>query len=372
MKILGIPSSWQLRVTILLMGGLAGLLIFLHQTNSTQAAPLDQQTEAYCLSCHGDPNLSTTLPDGETLSLYISPEVLRDSIHSPLGIECKACHTNITTYPHPKIEYSSKRELSRAYYLACQKCHSENYTKTQDSMHAQAAAAGNLGAPICTDCHGAHNVHPPDKPRAHISEICGQCHTEIFNQYKDSVHGTALIEQENPDVPVCTDCHGVHNIYDPRTAQFRVESPELCAGCHANQELMSKYGIPADVYSLYELSWHGVDVSVFQAKWPNLWHNSAVCTDCHGVHDILATTDPASKVNPANLLATCQQCHPEAGKNWTSAWTGHNVVSLEKTPFIFYTKAFYDSFTPFVLWISGIYVALQILRALAARVKRSL
>lgn len=354
---------------------LAGGLVFLGSftlTRSSRAENLHQGTEEYCLSCHNNPDLSMTLPDGETLSLYISPQVLSQSAHSPIGIECEACHTDITTYPHPEIQFQSKRELSQIYYLSCQKCHSDNYDKTQDSMHAEAARAGNLNAPICTDCHGAHNVRPPDQPRAHISEICGQCHTQIFEQYKGSVHGSALIEENNPDVPVCTDCHGVHNIHDPRTAQFRVESPELCAGCHANAELMSKYGLSADVYDLYELSWHGVDVAVFQARWPNLWHNSAVCTDCHGVHDILKTDNPQSRVNSANLLATCQQCHPDAGPNWVGAWTGHYKISLQRTPFVFYTEAFYSSFTPFVLWISGIYVFLQIIRATVARVRRSL
>ena len=178
--------------------------------------------------------------------------------------------------------------------------------------------------------------------------------------------------EDNPDVPVCTDCHGVHNIQDPRTALFRIETPELCAGCHANQELMAKYGLSADVYELYRISWHGVDVSVYRANWPSIWHESAVCTDCHGVHHILKTEDPESTVNPANLLTTCQKCHPGVGKNWTGAWTGHNKVSQERTPFVYYTQAFYKAFIPAVLAISALYVLLQIIRATVARVRRSL
>lgn len=359
-------------IVFALAGALVLLASLLFIAAPAQAGKDSQETEKYCLSCHGNPELSTTLPSGETLSLYISSDELTQSIHSPLGIECEACHTDIKTYPHPELKYASSRELSRAYYLACQKCHSDNYEKTLDSMHAQIAAAGNLDAPVCTDCHGAHNVRPPDQPRAHISETCGQCHTEIVAQYKQSVHGAALLEEDNPDVPVCTDCHGVHNIHDPRTAQFRVQTPEMCAGCHANAELMSQYNLPANVYDIYKLSWHGVDVSVYKARWPTIWHDSAVCTDCHGVHDIRKTSDPASKVNPANLLATCQKCHPNAGSSWTGAWTGHNEVSLERTPLVFYTRAFYTSFTPFVLWLSLIYVVLQIVRASVDRVRRSL
>lgn len=331
-----------------------------------------QQTENYCLSCHGDPKLSLTLPGGETLSLYISTDTLAKSVHSPLGIECEACHTNIKTYPHPAITYQTRRELSRSYYQACQKCHSTNYDKTLDSMHARAAAAGNQTAPICTDCHGAHDVQKPDQPRSRISQTCGQCHTQIFADYKDSVHGVALIQDNNPDVPVCTDCHGVHNIQDPRTAQFRVNTPDLCAGCHADPRRMSKYGLSTDVYSLYRTSWHGVDISVYKENWPTIWHTSAVCTDCHGVHDIRKTDDPASKVNPANLLATCQKCHPGAGPNWTAAWTGHNKIDLNRTPFLFYVEQFYSGFTPFILWLCVIYVILQIIRAVVGRVRRSL
>ena len=329
-------------------------------------------TDEYCLSCHGKPDLSMTLPSGEVLSLYLPEQDMQQSVHFPLGIECRACHTNITTYPHPKINYQTHRELSRSYYQACQKCHSSIYSEAQDSMHAQAANAGNLDAPICTDCHGAHDTRPPDQPRAHISEICGQCHTQIFDEYKNSIHGAALIQENNQDVPVCTDCHVVHVIPDPRLNQFRVETPELCAGCHANQQLMDKYGLNAQVYNLYELSWHGVDVSLYKASWPNLWHNSAVCTDCHGVHDILASSDPNSSVNPKNLLATCQKCHPTAGPNWTGAWTGHNEVNITLTPFLFYTQAFYNDFVQFVLWASAIYVILQIIRATADRIRRSI
>ena len=77
-------------------------------------------------------------------------------------------------------------------------------------------------------------------------------------------------------------------------------------------------------------------------------------------------------VNPANLLATCQKCHPGAGPNWTGAWTGHNEISLNRTPFLYYTNAFYSSFVPVILWLSVIYVVLQIIRASTERIRRNL
>lgn len=353
-------------VALLLTGA-----VYFSLSGNARADGLYQETEAYCLSCHNNPDLAMTLPDGEELSLYISPEQLKLSIHSPLGIECEACHTNIKTYPHPEIGYQTKRDLSRNYYQSCRKCHSAIYDKTRDSMHAQ-VSIDHPEAPVCTDCHGAHYIHKAGEPRAHISETCASCHDQIYQAYKSSIHGSALIEEGNPDVPVCTDCHGVHNIQDPRTTEFRVESPELCASCHADKELMSKYELSADVYNIYKLSWHGVDVSVYKARWPTIWHESAVCTDCHGIHDIYSTDDTRSSVNDGNLLFTCQECHPDVEPNWTDAWTGHNEISIERTPILFYVSEFYTSFTPIVLWAAGIYVALQILRATVDRIKRSL
>jgi len=67
------------------------------------------------------------------------------------------------------------------------------------------------------------------------------------------------------------------------------------------------------------------------------WHNSAVCTDCHGVHGILKTDDRLRR-EPGNLLATCQKCHPSAGPNWTGAWVGHNRIDVQQTPLLYYTE----------------------------------
>src|SRR5262249_40893694 len=36
----------------------------------------------------------------------------------------------------------------------------------------------------------------------------------------------------------------------------------------------------------------------------------ANCASCHGVHNILPSSDPRSTINKANLVTTCGQCHP--------------------------------------------------------------
>lgn len=359
-------------LNVLSLLSLTFFLIITIGFQNVKASTQVEGTDEYCLSCHGEKDLSLTLEDGKSISVFVSPDSLDHSIHDQKGIECTACHRDIQKYPHAKVAYKDQRDLSVAFYKVCEECHSANYAKTQDSIHAKAFTNGDLSAPICTDCHGSHEISGTIEPRSKISSTCGNCHTAIYDAYAKSVHGSALINDNNPDVPVCTDCHGVHNIQDARSTDFRVQSPELCAKCHANKELMAKYGLSSDVYSIYKTSWHGVDVSVYKAKWPTIWHDSAVCTDCHGVHDMLKTADSNSKVNPKNLLKTCQQCHPDAGPNWTGAWTGHNKISLDRTPWLFYVDAFYSSFAPIVLWGSAIYVLLQLIRQLVDRIRRQI
>jgi cytochrome b subunit of formate dehydrogenase len=44
---------------------------------------------------------------------------------------------------------------------------------------------------------------------------------------------------------------------------------------------------------------------------------AANCSSCHGVHDILPSSDPRSTVNPANLDATCGKCHKGVTQKFT-------------------------------------------------------
>lgn len=205
--------------------------------HSSSTVPSKQENT--CLSCHSQPGLNMSLPSGETISLYVDPQVFAASVHGQ-KLLCTDCHTSISSYPHPQREIPNRREYNIAQYELCRRCHFDNYTKTLDSVHYEILSSGDFAAPLCTDCHGAHNVSPPSQPRAKISLTCSRCHQELYAMYAGSVHGKALIEEDNYDVPVCTDCHMTHTIEDPRTASFRLGSVELCSRCHSDEKLMQK------------------------------------------------------------------------------------------------------------------------------------
>lgn len=312
-----------------------------------------------CLDCHGKPGLSLTLPNGDILDLFVNPDNYAASIHGKDGYACVQCHTNLGTYPHPAFSATDLRDVTLQLTSVCARCHSGESTLTMDSVHAAAQAGGKREAAVCIDCHGSHYVKQLTDPdtgtllpaaRLDIPITCSRCHFAIYQKYRSSIHGTALTEEGNTDVPTCISCHGVHNIGDPTTAAFRLKSPELCAGCHTDPALMDKYGISTDVLNTYVADFHGTTVTLFEKQSPDAQTNKPVCFDCHGIHDISSVDDPESGIGmKQNLLVRCKECHPDATENFPTAWMSHYIPSPENFPEVYYVNLFYKFFIPLVL-----------------------
>jgi hypothetical protein len=138
----------------------------------------------------------------------------------------------------------------------------------------------------------------------------------------------------------------VHNVKGPTTGPFHLFSPQICARCHADTELMDKYGISTDVFNTYVSDFHGTTVLLYEATAPDQETNKPVCIDCHGVHDMRKVDDPESRVIKSNLLATCQRCHPDATTNFPDAWLSHYQPSPKHSPVVYYVNLFYKIFIP--------------------------
>jgi predicted CXXCH cytochrome family protein len=339
-----------------LVAATAALLLLLAWAATASAGQPDNQL---CLGCHTNPGLSTTLANGDVLPLTVDPQVYNSSVHGQKAQLCVSCHTNISGYPHPKVTAGDRRSFQLERYTQCQTCHQDQYKQTLDSNHARALAAGNRNAAICTDCHGAHDVQKPGTPKQAISATCQKCHSTIYEQYAGSVHGSALTKTGNGDVPVCTDCHGVHQQADPTTAAFRLKSPSICANCHGNASLMQKYGISTDVMNTYVADFHGTTVTLFEKQSPDQATNKAVCTDCHGIHDIKQVSSTDATVVKQNLLTTCQKCHPDATTNFPDAWVGHWRPSPTSNPLVYYVNLFYKILIPSVIGAMGLFVVVD-------------
>jgi nitrate/TMAO reductase-like tetraheme cytochrome c subunit len=334
-----------------------------------------------CLGCHGQSGLTMTLQNGDSLDLYVNPDSYATSIHGQDGYACVQCHTNLGNYPHPAFTATDLRDVTLQLTNVCVRCHSGEYNLTMDSVHAAAQASGIREAAVCTDCHGSHVVHRWTNPETHtlltdarlsIPATCSKCHNAIYQKYLTSVHGAALTEQSNTDVPTCIDCHGVHNIGNPTTAAFRLKSPELCASCHTKPAIMDKYGISTDVLNTYVSDFHGTTVTLFEKQSPDAPTNKPVCYDCHGIHDISRVDNPQTGIEmQQNLLVRCKVCHPDATSNFPSAWMSHYIPSPEHYSLVYYVNLFYKFFIPLVLGGMVALVGLDVGHSVFVRTRRN-
>jgi predicted CXXCH cytochrome family protein len=323
--------------------------------------------------------MKTVLPSGEALYLTVDAGVYASSVHGQQYQACLQCHPDVDPLAHPRGEAAwlqlgvrTRRDLSlHLYREACVKCHPNQYAANLDGVHLKGIAAGITESAICTDCHGTHNITQTEQPRSKGSQMCERCHSEVYELYKQSVHGAALLGEGNPDVPSCIDCHSVHSTQGPlgdtASSSFHLASPELCRRCHSDPALMSKYGTSADVYDTYVADFHGTTVAIFEKQAPGQETNKAVCIDCHGVHNMRLVDDPESTVIKENLLVTCQKCHPGATANFPTSWVSHYRPDAKRTPLVFFVNLFYWILIPAVLSLMIGLVAIDARKRIASR-----
>jgi cytochrome b subunit of formate dehydrogenase len=278
----------------------------------SQAAKSGDPDAPKCSSCHGPVHGIRAAGDAAS---PVSKKNLPDT--------CAVCHSN--------SEFLSRHKIPVAHPV-------EQYRL---SVHGRAVRAGKNAA-TCSDCHGSHAIFAGRDSRSRINhwnvvETCAQCHKEIARQFNESVHGAAL-KTGVRDVPDCTNCHGEHLILEPSNPASALNaanvSVQTCGRCHADARLARLHDLPADRVPSYADSYHGLALREGSLTAAN-------CASCHGVHDILRSSDPRSTVNAANLAKTCGQCHAGVSEQFA---IGAVHVQTATGPA-----------HPVVQWIRGIY-----------------
>jgi cytochrome b subunit of formate dehydrogenase len=345
----------------------------------TCAAQAEQKLkDEDCLTCHGDPSLTTDV-NGKTISLFVDGKKLKHSIHASMKLSCVDCHTDVKSLAHETTPqkvtcaqchadaqekyahslHAKANGTSIAPAATCEDCHggahevlaggdpkspvnhanipftcgrchgqkflmesngesTQPFVSYQDSVHGRAIENGSTQAAVCTDCHGAHEILPANDAKSPIAKFnvpgtCGKCHSDIEKTFNASIHGQA-IARGNGQSPVCTDCHGIHSIQAHGNPNSPVAEQNLsrdtCARCHEGVRLSKEFGIPGNRVSTYMDSYHGLASEGGSVVAAN-------CSSCHGVHNILPSSDPHSTINRANLETTCGQCHKGVTQKFT-------------------------------------------------------
>lgn len=304
------------------------------------------ESVTYCLDCHSDKTQTLTFKDGSTMSLYVDPAQLEHSVHATQLI-CTDCHAKYEN-DHPSgAELPGRRQYTVKAYELCKKCHFDTYTRTLESVHYELLKEGIDSAPICVDCHGSHDIQNPHQKRAMVARSCAKCHEDVYNAYKNSVHGKALVEENNQDVPACADCHTHHQVQQPGTNKFRLGAPEICARCHGDAALMAKYNIPVTSAQTYLADFHGVTASLSRNLSEAKQQIVVTCNSCHGIHDIMSPKVKGAEAMKATVAAACAKCHQNTTKSFPAAWLSHYPPSPTHAPIVWGVQKFYSFFIPF-------------------------
>jgi cytochrome b subunit of formate dehydrogenase len=363
-------TGWSLGrvVRFLQFGFLCLFLFFIPASAANKPAP--KPTNDDCLACHGDSTIATEV-NGKQVSLYVNADAFKSSIHGTM-FTCVDCHSDVKTSPHEttptkvscaQCHADQQAAYNRSYHAkaikagdgqaatctnchgsphellpasdpksrvnhanipaTCGGCHGQKFVMAasghsaqvfvsyEESVHGKAVAAGSEKAAVCTDCHGSHEILAASDAKSPIFKFnvpatCAKCHNNVEEQFAQSIHGQA-IAHGNWQAPVCTDCHGIHSIkahLDPNSSVAAANLSQVtCARCHEGVRLSQEFGVEGRRSTTYLASYHGLASKLGSQVVAN-------CASCHGVHNILPSSDPRSTINRANLVATCGQCHP--------------------------------------------------------------
>jgi len=280
------------------LGTLFGISLALMILGGTIGAAPVLASDQDCLACHGDPGMKSE----SGRSLHVDPAKHKSSVHGDLG--CTTCHVGVKEYPHPKPMRMP----------SCTTCHDEPVAQVPQSVHSI------LGKDACASCHG--KTHEVQRAEKIVPQQCATCHDDAVHGYQQGVHAIARKDGDG-QAPTCLSCHGSpHQILpssDPKSPVFHANIPKTCATCHAQKFVMERVGQSTQEFYSYEESVHGKAVASGSTK-------AAVCTDCHGVHEIRRASDDKSSIFKFNVPATCAKCHESVKSEFVQSIHGQAIA----------------------------------------------
>ncbi len=249
---------------------------------------------------------------------------LNQSSDGPTCISCHGIHNiaDVSSVKSPAYPTNVPK--------TCAKCHSnpdymkkfnpglpvDQYEKYLTSVHGERNEAGDPKPATCVSCHSNHLIRPVKDPRSpvyptNIPETCARCHsnkaymaeyhipTDQYENYKQSVHGIALLQNSDLSAPACNSCHGNHGAVPPGVSSVA----SVCGTCHqANADLFDK--------SVHRAAFA-------KAKLPG-------CVVCHSNHLVKPPFDAMIAFDGGGV---CGKCH----KNMTSDPAAGAIIAIRWT-----------------------------------------
>jgi hypothetical protein len=268
----------------------------------------------HCVACHTKEDL-------------LPAHFLEADIHMKEGLSCAGCHGGDPTSDDEERAMSAAAGFrgvpaKKAIPAFCARCHSDidfmrryqpriptdQMSQYASSVHGQRLQAGDGKVADCTSCHTSHAILPASDTRSTVHALkvpgtCGHCHgdaaymagygipTDQHEKFAASVHGVALLENQDTGAPACNDCHGNHGATPPGITSIG----QVCGHCHANN--MQYFTASRMGRAFVEEGYHG-------------------CEECHGNHGVAKTTDRMVGTGEGSV---CVECHSEGDKGFATA-----------------------------------------------------
>lgn len=226
-----------------------------------------------CADCHGGD------PSASTLEAAMSPDAGYIGVPAKADIPalCASCHADVTRM--------------RQYDLS-----TDQYAKYKESIHGRRLAEGDTNVATCFDCHGGHRILKANDPASavypvNVPRVCASCHadkalmapynipTNQFDLYQQSVHGHALLDNQDFRAPNCATCHGTHGAAPPGFE----EVANVCGSCHAATQ---------DYY--------------LDSIHASAGDEAPKCVTCHGRYDV---SKPSEALYQGAEPRHCGACH---------------------------------------------------------------
>jgi hypothetical protein len=272
------------------------------------AGPLSEADTA-CLGCHSIEGLTKTLDNGESLSLHVPGEGFAGSVHRPFG--CATCHAAIDPATHPAAASSiaSARQYSIERAAACQMCHADALEQYEGSLHSARVREGHPLAPVCTGCHGAHEVSPRT-----AYETCVGCHAADLDAHGDWLPNAAL----HQEVVSCAACHA------PDAA--RMIDLRLYDGA-AKQWVVEEEGAPlfGQLAQAADANGDGLDANELRNLLQEVNRGAAIPRTLRGRVELRTDVEAHRMADKSHAIRACDNCHQygaEPFRNVTVSVTG--------------------------------------------------
>ena len=274
-----------------------------------------------CGKCHGSSktDLKAKFHLNDVMDDFIASVHGRALTESSDGPQCVSCHGI-----HNIVSINDRRSpvYPTNVTKTCAKCHSnpnymkkfnpglpvDQYEKYLTSVHGKRNRDGDPKAATCVSCHSNHLVRAVKDPRSpvyptNIPLTCSKCHsnkaymaeyhipTDQYENYKQGVHGIALLKNSDLSAPACNSCHGNHGAVPPGISSVA----SVCGTCHqANADLFDK-SIHKNAFA--------------KAKLPG-------CVVCHSNHFVKPPSDEMIGLGAGSV---CGECHKDNSSDSAAA-----------------------------------------------------